>query len=150
MAETTVERACAACGKLNRIPARHLTHAGKCGSCHQALGPQSEPIEIGSDEDFDGIVTACGVPVLVDFWADWCGPCRMAAPEVKALAADVAGRALVLKVDTEALYQLAGRFRVQSIPNFVVLKDGRVVLQKPGLTSRGEMKGWLEAAEWAV
>jgi len=144
---TAIVRECPACGTANRIPARHLTHAGKCGSCHAALGPRDEPIEVTSDEEFDGIVAASPVPVLIDFWADWCGPCRMAAPEVKALAREMAGRALVLKVDTEALFHLAGRFRVQSIPNFVVMKGGKVVFQQPGLAPRAEMRRWLEAAD---
>ncbi len=80
----------------------------------------------------------------MDFWADWCGPCKMAAPEVHKLAAEMAGKALVLKVDTEAQPQLAGRYRVQSIPNFMVFKAGQPVFQRAGAASSSEMRRWLE------
>lgn len=136
-------RTCAACGAGNRVPARHLADSGRCGSCKATLPPLSEPVDVGSAAEFDEVVSGSRVPVLVDFWAAWCGPCRMAAPEVKALASEVAGEAVVLKVDTEALPDLASRYGVRGIPNFVVLREGRVVTQQAGLVPRSTMRSWL-------
>ena len=139
-------RTCPQCGQKNRVQFQHLTHRMRCAKCKTVLPPIAEPID-ADRELFDGVLQHSRFPVLVDFWAEWCGPCHMAAPEVKQLASEMAGRAIVLKVDTERHPETAARYGVRGIPNFVVFRNGQVVFQQAGVVPATEMKRWLEDAE---
>jgi thioredoxin 2 len=137
--------ACRHCGQKNRLTAGNLTVHVRCGNCKQAIAPVAHPIDADA-QTFDEVLREACVPVLVDFWAAWCAPCRMTAPEVTKVAEETAGCAVVLKVDTDRFPEVAERYGVRGIPNFVVLRDGRVVFQESGAVSHTEMLRWLQGA----
>ena len=118
---------CPSCGTSNRLKFAFVERSTKCGKCQTPLPLPSAPMDIESAEMFDAVVSASSVPVLVDFWAAWCGPCRMVSPEIKKVAERLAGRVLVLKVDTDANQELSARYSIRSIPTIAVFHHGREV-----------------------
>ncbi len=114
---------CHACGQQNRVPPSKLGASPHCGACKASL--DDHPIAVGSEAEFDDLVAGSPLPIVVDFWAAWCGPCRMVAPELERLAKERRGRTVVAKVDTEALPSLASRYGIRGIPTMVLFSGGR-------------------------
>src|SRR5436305_386103 len=116
--------ACPNCGKRNRLKYEGLGQTFRCGQCKKELPSSSEPIDVRSDLSFDALTSRSALPVLVDFWAPWCGPCKMVAPELNKVAQEGAGKWVVAKVNTEDAQNLARRFRINAIPTMALFKDG--------------------------
>jgi thioredoxin 2 len=138
--------ACAHCGKKNRVPYAKLGETGQCGHCQTALPPPSTPIDVGSEAQFDRLVNASPLPVVVDYWAPWCGPCRMVAPELEKVAASSAGMYLIAKVNTEALPGLGQRFQIQSIPTMGVFAHGQEVTRTSGARPAAAIHAFVQQA----
>ena len=135
---------CPACGQKNRFLYERLDEAVRCGKCKAALPAVAEPVEVTSTADFDRLIARASIPVLVDYWAPWCGPCRMVAPELKKVAGRRAGRALVVKVNTDALTDLGERFGIRSIPTLAIFTDGREVSRAAGARPAADIEALLD------
>jgi len=137
---------CQNCGRKNRVAYGRLAAQSRCGQCKQPLPPLSMPLEVPSPADFDRLVASASIPVVVDFWAPWCGPCRMVAPELEKVARRQAGRFLIVKVNTDALPEIGDRFRIQSIPTMAVFAEGREVARTMGARPAADIEAFIENA----
>jgi thioredoxin 2 len=138
--------ACPACGKRNRLAYGRLGDATRCGECKEALTAPGAPLELHSSADFDRLVAQSSLPLVVDYWAPWCGPCRMVAPELQKVAAHQAGKALVVKVNTDELTDLGQRFGIRSIPTLAIFAGGREVARTTGARPAQEIEAFLEGS----
>ena len=134
---------CPSCQQRNRVPYGHEgAEAAKCKKCGTLLPAASEPIEVPSAVVFDALVASSKLPVVVDFWAPWCGPCRMVAPELQRVAANNAGRYLVVKVNTDAVTEVAARFNIRSIPTLTIVSGGRELGRVAGVRPASEIEAF--------
>jgi thioredoxin 2 len=135
---------CAQCGQKNRLTYERLGQTVRCPACKTTLPAPGSPIEVDSTAHFDALVARTPMPVVVDFWAPWCGPCRMVAPELQKVAARQAGKILVVKVNTAELSDLGQRFGIQSIPTMAVFAGGHEVGRTSGARPANDIEAFVE------
>ena len=135
---------CPSCGQRNRLPFETLHKEAQCGRCKTRLRGASETIHLRSDAEFERLVSQSPLPVLIDFWAEWCGPCKMVAPDLEKVAAQAAGRFVVAKVNTEQLQRTAARFSIASIPTMTLMRDGLEVTRLSGARPAGDILLFVE------
>ncbi|GAA1270423.1 thioredoxin TrxC [Pseudonocardia aurantiaca] len=132
---------CPNCGRRNRVPAA-AAGVPKCGNCHNLL----PWIADAGDDDFAEVAERSPVPVVVDLWATWCGPCRMVSPALEQLATERAGDIKLVKVEIDAAPRLAQRFEVRAVPTLLVMRDGEVVARQAGAAPVPALRNWLDQA----
>jgi thioredoxin 2 len=132
---------CGHCGKVNRVPAA-AAGTPRCGNCHQSL----PWIADAGDTTFGEVAEAAKIPVIVDLWAPWCGPCRLVSPALEQLARDLAGRVKLVKVNVDVSPQVSQRFGAQAIPTLLVLREGRVAARQTGAAPLAALRAWVDNA----
>ena len=141
---------CASCGRSNRLRYDALGKTARCGNCRANLPSLSEPIEMADAARFDAAAADSSLPLLVDFWAPWCGPCRMVAPELERVARANAGRYLVVKVNTDVVTEVAARFTIRSIPTLALVFNGREIDRVTGVRPASEIEAFVARARAAA
>jgi thioredoxin 2 len=132
---------CPGCGSVNRVPSVRLHEGAKCGGCKQALFT-GRPLDL-TRSNFDAFITRNDIPVVVDFWAPWCGPCKMMAPAFAQAAAQLEPGVRLAKVNTENEQQLAARYGIRSIPTLVIFKSGKEVARQAGAMDAATLSRWI-------
>ena len=139
----TLHLACPHCDAINRLKSERLTEGPQCGQCHQPLFT-AHPVALTS-ANFERHLTRNEIPLLVDFWAPWCGPCKMMAPQYEQAAALLEPRVRVAKVDTEAEQMLGARYNIRSIPTLALFRGGREVARQPGAMGAQDIVRWVQS-----
>jgi thioredoxin 2 len=142
--ETGVITTCPNCGQRNRIA--FSARESRCGKCKADLPLPAEPIEVPDEAAFDALVQNAALPIVIDFWAPWCGPCRMVAPEIARVASSNPGRLIVVKVNTDLVPELGERFGIRSIPTMAVFDRGREVARTSGAMPAAEIEAFVRGA----
>jgi thioredoxin 2 len=134
---------CPSCSAVNRLPADKLAKGPKCGKCGAPIFT-GKPAEL-TDQSFERHVSRSDIPVVVDFWADWCGPCKMMAPQFQQAAQQLEPEVRFAKLDTDAAQATAARFNIRSIPTLALFKNGREVARQPGAMGAADIVRWVQA-----
>ncbi len=134
---------CPHCDKINRVPAARLASGGNCGACKKPLWPEGV-LEL-TEQSFAAHTGRSDLPVLVDFWASWCGPCKMMAPQFEQAARGWQGKVRFAKLNTEEHSGPAGQYSIRSIPTLILFRNGRELARQSGAMNQGQINQWLQS-----